>query len=81
MNLSQLKKTDFGKETLKMILKEVSDTGQPFDLIADKYRLPPMFIMKSKDPDELVEYEGEEMTLKQFHEKYPHRRCVVIRSK
>lgn len=79
MNLSTHKKTDFGKETLKMILKEVSETGQLFDLIADRYRLPPMFIMNSDDPEELVEYAGEKMTLKQFHEKYPHRKCVVIR--
>lgn len=72
-------KDEFGKETLRMILKEVADTGQPFDLIADKYRLPPMFILKTTDPEELIEYEKEEMTLKQFHEKYPYRKCVVIK--
>lgn len=81
MNLFKHRKTEseFSKETLRMILKEVAETGQVFDAVADKYRLPPMFIMKTSDPDEFVEYEGHKMTLEQFKKKYPHRRCVVIR--
>lgn len=62
-----------------MILKEVAETGQVFDAVADKYRLPPMFIMSTNNPDELIEYNGQTMTLEQFKKKYPHRRCVVIR--
>ncbi len=81
MNSSTHKKikSEFDKETLRMILKEVAEAGQPFDLIADKYRLPPMFIMDTHDPDELVTYEGQEMTLQQFHDRFPYRKCIVIR--
>jgi len=73
--------TWFSKELKIMILEEVAKTGEPYDLVADKYRIPPMFYMKTDDPNELVEYDDQKMTLAQFHEKYPHRRSVVLRTR
>jgi hypothetical protein len=82
MNLFKHRKTEseFSKETLKMILKEVAETGQVFDAVADRYRLAPMYIMDG-GPGERNVIEGEELTLEQFKEKYPHRRVIVIKTR
>lgn len=74
-------KDEFNEECLRMILKEVSQTGKCFDEVAEKYRLPELFIMDDNDPDDHVNYEDERMTLKQFQEKYPYKNCVVIRTR
>jgi hypothetical protein len=81
MNLSQHRKikSEFSKETLRMILKEVAETGQVFDAVADRYRLPPMYI--DGGPGEHNVIEGEELTLEQFKEKYPHRKVIVIKTR
>jgi hypothetical protein len=67
------------KELRIKILEEVAASGKSVEEIADQYSLPPMFIMKSRDPEELIEYAGHKMTLHQFRQKYPHKRIIVIR--
>lgn len=64
-----------GKEQRLMILREVKETGKSIAEIADKYAMPPLFF-----PDEngMIEYKGEKITPEQFHERFPHRRIVLI---
>jgi len=69
------------KELRIMILEEVKQTGKSVAEIADKYSMPPLFFPKTDDPEEKFEYAGQMMTMQQFHEKYPFKRIVIIRTR
>lgn len=63
------------KEQRLMILKEVKETGQSIAEVADKYAMPPLFIL---DDDGTFVYKDEKITKEQFRQKFPHRRIVLI---
>lgn len=77
--LTELLGHEPGREMTLMILKEVKESGKCIEEVADKYALPPMFIMTHGRTT--FEYNGEVMTPAQFHERFPFRRFVTIKSR
>jgi hypothetical protein len=77
-NLSELLGYEPGREQRLIILKEVKETGKSIAEVADKYAMPPLFLL---DDSGIFEYKGEKMLPKQFKERFPHRRFVIIGTK
>lgn len=66
------------RELKTIILREAKESGRPIAEIADKYALPPMFIL---DDEGMIIYKGQRMTSQQFSERFPFRRFVTIGTK
>lgn len=75
--LSELCGREIDKETRLSIIQESEETGEPVAKIADRWSLPPMFIMTKGQTS--FEYNGETYTLESFREKYPYKRIVIIK--
>jgi hypothetical protein len=74
--LTELLSYEPSREQIVMILKEVKETGKSIEEIADRYSLPPIFILESKDS--LLDYNGEMISQEDFKRRFPFRRFVVI---
>lgn len=76
--LTELLSYEPSKETRIKILEEVKTTGKSIEEVADKYAMPPLFVLRD---DGSFIYEGEKMTSKEFEKRFPHRRFVTVGSK
>lgn len=66
------------KETRILILEEMKTTGKSLEECADRFALPPSFIL---DDQGFFLYEGQRMTSEEFKKKFPFRRFYVLGTK
>ena len=78
VELSELLGFSPSPELVRMILNDVQTTGKCIEECADKYAMPPMFIVGYGDS---FKYRGETMTPEIFKQRFPYRRFVVIRTR
>lgn len=76
--LTELLSYEPSKETRILILEEVKTTGKTIEEVADKYAMPPLFIL---DDDGTFIYENQKMTNIEFGKRFPHRRFVTVGTK
>ena len=67
---------DPNRQLKEMIFADMEREQLPIEVISQRYALPEIFILNS--PADLIEYNGEKMTLDQFQARYPFRKFVKI---
>ncbi|OQC43173.1 MAG: hypothetical protein BWX60_01100 [Candidatus Marinimicrobia bacterium ADurb.Bin030] len=77
-NLTELLGYEPGAELKRMILDDVKTSGLSIEECADKYAMPPQFIVGRGST---FEYNGETMTSEEFQRRFPYRRFVIIRTR
>lgn len=69
------------REQKEIIFDECERDKLSLQEVCGRYQMSSMYIMKTNDPDEKVELEGELMTLAQIKALYPYKRIVIIRTR
>ena len=77
-DLAELLSYDPSPELVRIILSDVQATGKCIEVCADKYAMPPQFIVGRGST---FEYNGETMTSVEFQRRFPYRRFVIVRTR
>ena len=77
-DLAELLSYDPSPELVRMILADVQTTGKCIEECADRYAMPPQFIVGRGDT---FIYNNEEMTAETFKQRFPYRRFVIVRTR
>ena len=77
-DLAELLSYDPSPELVRMILADVQTTGKCIAACADRYAMPPQFIVGRGNT---FEYNGETMTAETFKQRFPYRRFVIVRTR
>jgi len=77
-DLAELLSYDPSPELVRMILADVQTTGKCIEECADKYAMPPQFIVGRGNT---FQYNGETMTSEEFQRRFPYRRFIIVRTR
>ena len=70
-----------GKELRLMILREVKESGKSIGEVADRFAMPPIYILSDNNTFEYQHPDGtsETMNVAEFSKRWPHRRIIIIK--